>query len=100
MRLRIYQEPITTITPLDTNHPTTYPSVYGSLIVLLPFLLCVRYCYERNDTDLVGATCPGAGAQRSWVKQEQYPRTAGQIALLTSGGTGLGSEGPPAATYG
>ncbi|KRX33810.1 hypothetical protein T05_13206 [Trichinella murrelli] len=60
----------------------------------------LRFCYERNDTNLVGATCPRAGAQRSRVKQEQYPRTTGQIALLASGGTGLRSERPPAATYG
>ncbi|XP_003369216.1 conserved hypothetical protein [Trichinella spiralis] len=47
-----------------------------------------------NDTDLVGVTCSWAGAQRLRVEQEQYPRTASQIGLLASGGTGLGSERP------
>ncbi|KRZ96473.1 hypothetical protein T08_15845 [Trichinella sp. T8] len=55
-------------------------------------------CYERNDTDLVRVTQPWAGAQWSRVEHEQCPRTAGQIAILASGGTGLGSARPTAAT--
>ncbi|KRY42790.1 hypothetical protein T01_4772 [Trichinella spiralis] len=52
-------------------------------------------CYERNDTDLVGVTCPWAGAQRSRVNQEQYPRTASQIALLASGAHRVGVRETP-----
>ncbi|KRY50038.1 hypothetical protein T03_1545 [Trichinella britovi] len=55
-------------------------------------------CYERNDTDLVRVTQPWAGAQWSRVEHEQCPRTTGQIAILASGGTGLGSARPTAAT--
>ncbi|KRX82027.1 hypothetical protein T06_12858 [Trichinella sp. T6] len=55
-------------------------------------------CYERNDADLVRVTQQWAGAQWSRVEHEQCPRTTGQIAILASGGTGLGSARPTAAT--
>ncbi|XP_003370734.1 hypothetical protein Tsp_09945 [Trichinella spiralis] len=54
-------------------------------------------CSGRNNTDLVGVTWPRAGAQKSRVGQEQYPRIAGQIAIWASGGSESGSERPPAA---
>ncbi|KRY27548.1 hypothetical protein T01_14755 [Trichinella spiralis] len=54
-------------------------------------------CSERNNTDLVGVTWPRAGAQKSRVGQEQYPRIAGQIAIWASGGSDSGSERPLAA---
>ncbi|XP_003371038.1 conserved hypothetical protein, partial [Trichinella spiralis] len=54
-------------------------------------------CSGRNNTDLVGVTWPRAGAQKSRVGQEQYPRIAGQIAIWASGGSDPGSERPPAA---
>ncbi|KRZ62320.1 hypothetical protein T02_1067 [Trichinella nativa] len=57
-----------------------------------------KMCYERNDTDLVRVTQPWAGAQWSRVEHVQCPRTTGQIAILASGGTGLGSARPTAAT--
>ncbi|XP_003367115.1 conserved hypothetical protein [Trichinella spiralis] len=57
----------------------------------------LHYCSGRNNTDLVGVTWPRAGAQKSRVGQEQYPRIAGQIAIWASGGSESGSERPPAA---
>ncbi|KRX12474.1 hypothetical protein T07_14875 [Trichinella nelsoni] len=53
---------------------------------------CEKHCSERNNTDLVGVTWPRAGAQKPRVGQEQYPRTAGQIAIWASGGTKLGGR--------
>ncbi|KRZ81328.1 hypothetical protein T08_9195, partial [Trichinella sp. T8] len=54
-------------------------------------------CTGRNNIDPVCVTWPRGGTQKSRVGQEQYPRTAGQIAIWASGGSESGSERPPAA---
>ncbi|XP_003369565.1 putative Alpha-amylase [Trichinella spiralis] len=59
------------------------------------FIMINVFCSGRNNTDLVGVTWPRAGAQKSRVGQEQYPRIAGQIAIWASGGSESGSERPP-----
>ncbi|KRX78988.1 hypothetical protein T06_891 [Trichinella sp. T6] len=49
---------------------------------------------ERNNTDLVGVTWPGAGGQMSRVGRGQYLHTVGQIAISASGGPVRGRRDP------
>ncbi|KRY50128.1 hypothetical protein T03_13719 [Trichinella britovi] len=53
---------------------------------------------ERNNTDLVGVTWPGAGGRKSRVGRGQYPHTVGQIVISAYGSPGWGSERPRALT--
>ncbi|KRZ81373.1 hypothetical protein T08_16473 [Trichinella sp. T8] len=65
--------------------------------LLLPPVALQKVCTGRNNIDPVCVTWPRGGTQKSRVGQEQYPRTAGQIAIWASGGSESGSERPPAA---
>ncbi|KRX32140.1 hypothetical protein T05_14406 [Trichinella murrelli] len=54
-------------------------------------------CTPGKPGEVSDVTWPRAGAQKSRVRQEQYPRNAGQIAIWASGGSESGSERPLAA---
>ncbi|KRX53540.1 hypothetical protein T09_4733 [Trichinella sp. T9] len=45
-------------------------------------------CSERNNTDLVGVTWPGAGGRKSRVGRGQYPHPVGQIVISAYGSPG------------
>ncbi|KRZ88640.1 hypothetical protein T08_12838 [Trichinella sp. T8] len=51
-------------------------------------------CSERNNTDLVGVTWPGAGGRKSRVGRGQYPHTVGQIVISAYGSPGRGQRDP------
>ncbi|KRZ59136.1 hypothetical protein T02_7836, partial [Trichinella nativa] len=54
----------------------------------------IRQCSERNNTDLVGVTWPGAGGRKSRVRRGQYPHPVGQIVISAYGSPGWGQRDP------